>query len=426
MISYKKLASGARLVVEEIPYLRSCAIGIFVKVGSRDEADDESGLSHLIEHMLFKGTEKRTARDIAETFEEMGGQLNAYTAKEYTCYYARCLDENLPLALDVLFDMVLNSSFGQRELDTERGVIIEEINMYEDTPDDLIHDVFARVVWDGQALGRPILGTQDIIANISRQRIIDYYHKYYRPSNMVIAVAGNVEQPVVEDFVYSYIGQATSNCDQRIIERPRISRGKRLLAKDTEQVYICIGQEGVSYHDPRRYAQNVMNNILGGGLSSRLFQSIREERGLAYSVYSYPTLFSDTGSFAIYAGVGAQRLEEFFSALKDEINLFVDKGVTPEEVTRTQTMIKTNTLLGLESVMNRMTRLGKSVLYYDQVIDTEEVLAEIMKVTPDMVREYATTVLDPSNFSLAAIAPEKTLAQVSNIFASDWGWNDLG
>jgi len=420
VVEIKKLPSGARLAMEAIPYLHSVAVGIFVNVGSRDESEALGGVSHLLEHMLFKGTARRSARDIAETFEGIGGQLNAYTSREYTCYYARCLDENLDLAMDVLFDMVTGSVIGEKELETERGVIIEEINMYEDTPDDLIHDVFSQLVWEGEAIGRSILGRQELIASVSPAEVKAFYRRHYIPENMVIAIAGNIDCKQVEAAVNNYLSVLPSLTAERARSKPQCVSGIRLLPKDTEQIQICIGQGSISYHDEQRYAQNVMNNILGGGLSSRLFQSIREERGLAYSVYSYPSLYSDTGSYAIYAGVGATRLEEFFAALYEQLNLFLIDGVTKEEVGRTQTMLKTNTLLGMESVMNRMNRIGKSLLYYDQVVPTEQFIHKISQVTPETVKEYAQMVLGNAGFSLAAIGPEEVLKNVKQQFISRW------
>jgi len=423
LVEVKNLPSGARLAMEAIPYLHSVAIGIFVKVGSRDETDELGGVSHLLEHMVFKGTSHRSARDIAETFESIGGQLNAYTAREYTCYYARCLDENLDLAMDVLFDMVTDSAIGDKELETERGVIIEEINMYEDTPDDLIHDIFSQVIWDGHSLGRSILGRQELIASVTPEQVREYYRHYYLPDNMVIAVAGNFDGQAVEDAINSYLSGLTGTQSAHDHNRPlpQTVSGIRLQPKETEQIQICLGQGSISYHSEYRYAQNVMNNILGGGISSRLFQSIREERGLAYSVYSYPTLYSDTGSYAIYAGIGAGRVEEFFAALYEQMDAFILDGVSDEEVRRTQTMLKTSTLLGLESVMNRMNRKGKSLLYYNRVVPAEDFLEKIMQVTPGQVKDYAQLVLNKSPFSLAAIGPEEVLKGVKEQFVSRWG-----
>lgn len=421
MVEVKQLTCGARLAMEPIPYLHSVAVGIFVNVGSRDESNELGGASHLLEHMLFKGTNRRSARDIAETFESIGGQLNAYTNREYTCYYARCLDENLDLAMDVLFDMITDSVIGDKELDTERGVVLEEINMYEDTPDELIQDVFYQLLWDGEPIGRPILGSQEFIASVTSARVIDFYRQHYIPENMVIAVAGNIDCSQIEAAVEEKLSVIKRAQGERARTTPQSISGIRLMAKDTEQIQICIGQGGISYHSENRYVQSVMNNILGGGMSSRLFQSIREERGLAYSVYSYPSQYSDTGAFAIYSGIGPTRIEEFMEALHEQLKLFLLDGVSEDEVRRTQTMLKTTTLLGLESVMNRMNRIGKSLLFHNKVVAPEEVIERFNQVTAEQIREYAQDALRQSGFSLAAIGPEDILKQVKQQFSNKWG-----
>jgi len=333
VISYWDLSSRARLVVEEIPYLRSAAIGVYIKVGSRHEPENIAGASHFIEHMLFKGTEKRSAREIAESFERIGGQLNAFTSKEYTCVYARTLDENIYTAVDIIFDMLFKSTFSSREFATEKGVIIEEINMYEDTPDDLIHDLFARKIWNTHPLGSPILGTAGTVSDFERQEIFDFYKFYYVPANMVISIAGNVNRLKIKDIVESYLeGEPGQNRNQSPVNSLNYCPFVNLVEKDTEQVQICLGVPGISYHNPGRYTLRIMDSILGGGMSSRLFQNIRERLGLAYSVYSYPSTYSDTGSFSIYIGTSPNKVASFFEVLFAEINKFVKEGVSEEEI----------------------------------------------------------------------------------------------
>ncbi|HOV42325.1 MAG TPA: pitrilysin family protein, partial [Syntrophothermus lipocalidus] len=284
MVDYWVLDNGARLVSEEIPHLRSVAMGIYVGVGSRDEADEMNGTTHFIEHLLFKGTATRTAKDIAEAFESIGGQLNAYTSKEYTCFYARTLDENFEEALDILFDMVFNSVFMDKDLLTEKGVIVEEIGMYEDSPDELIHDVFSQLLWRNHALGRPILGTKETVMALKRESVIEYYRQYYVPSNMVIAIAGNINNSMVRDKVSEWLHRVQNHPVSRAKLPPDIppKNELRLITKDTEQVQLCIGTPSISYSHDERHVQNIMNSILGGGIGSRLFQTIREEKGLAY------------------------------------------------------------------------------------------------------------------------------------------------
>ncbi len=421
MINCWELSNKAQLVVEEIPYVRSVAIGVYIKVGSRHEDLHLSGGSHFIEHMLFKGTDRRNAREIAESFEGIGGQLNAFTAKEYTCVYARTLDEHLDTALDIIFDMLFHSSFAPKDFETEKGVIVEEINMYEDTPDDLVSDVFCQQLWLGHSMGRPILGTLDSVQGFKREEIYDFYRRAYVPANMIIAIAGNVDATRVKEKLESYLKQDMPDSTQFInIEVADYEPFIKMVAKDTEQVQICLGLPGISYQDKRRYTQNIMNSILGGGISSRLFQTIREELGLAYSVYSYPSNYSDTGSYIIHIGTGTGKVAQFFEVFHAEIHKFRQQGVMPGEVERTQQLIKSSMLMGMESVMNRMNRLGKSILMYGQVIPVDEVLEQIYAVTPEKVNHFADEVLDLPRFSLAAVGNAEVLPMVENEYKKWW------
>jgi len=416
VIEQRLLPNGAKVLIEEIPHVRSAAIGVFVKIGSKHEPEELNGISHFIEHMLFKGTESRSARDIAEVFEEMGGQLNAYTSKEHTCFYVRVLDENLYEAMDVLFDMLFNSVMNEKDLDTERGVIIEEINMFEDSPDELVHDIFSQTIMAGHPLGRPILGKEEIIKSLSRESLISYYRSYYHPSNMVVAVVGNIESERVFERLSRYEGYQSSPGTVREIAAPRLVAGVNLVPKEIEQVQICLGVPGIPYTDERRYTQNVMNSILGGGISSHLFQKIREEKGLAYSVFSYPSTYGESGTYAIYVGTGPNKVKDFFDILKDELKRFMQEGVTDEEVRRTQHQIKASLLLGMESVMTRMNRLGKAELLYGQVTPLEEIIERIFAVTPAMVQEYACYTLGSHPYTLAAIGDPSVLPEVEQGF----------
>lgn len=422
MIDYCKLDNQARLVIEEIPYLRSAAIGVYIQVGSRYEDQDLSGASHFVEHMLFKGTDKMTAREIAETFEGIGGQLNAYTSREHTCLYARTLDEHLDMAIDIIFDMLFNSSLAEKDFSTEKEVIIEEIKMYEDTPDELIHDVFARKLWQGHQMGSPILGSMETISAMKRDQLFDYYKKHYVPANIVIAIAGNVNSAAIKDKIEKILSEIP-NAGVDFSDNIPIQQTSfiNLVAKDVEQVQICLGVPGISYKDERRYTQTVMNSILGGGVSSRLFQSIREELGLAYSVYSYPSSYSDTGSYCIYIGTGPNKLGKFFSALHHELGEFLSNGVNQEEIARTQQLNKSSMLLGLESVMNRMNRIAKSLLMYDRIISSEEVISRMYAVNGDMVRNLASALFEAGGLSLAAIGGKDVLPMVEKEYNNWWG-----
>ncbi|NLX02464.1 MAG: insulinase family protein [Syntrophomonadaceae bacterium] len=421
MINCWELDSKANLVVEEIPYVRSVAIGVYIKVGSRHEDLSMSGASHFIEHMLFKGTNRRSAREIAESFEGIGGQLNAFTAKEHTCVYARTLDEHLDTAMDIIFDMLFNSSFAPKDFETEKGVIVEEINMYEDTPDDLVHDVFSQQLWQGHSMGRPILGTLNSVQGFKREELFDFYRRSYVPANMIIAIAGNVDTLRVKEKVESYLHlDMPDDASFANIEIPDYVPFIKTVAKDTEQVQICLGLPGISYHDKRRYTLNIMNSILGGGISSRLFQTIREELGLAYSVYSYPSNYSDTGSYVIHIGTGPGKVAQFFEVFHAEIDKFRQQGVIPGEVERTRQLIKSSMLMGMESVMNRMNRLGKSILMYGQVIPVDEVLEQIYAVTPEKVNHFANEVLDLPRFSLATVGNAEVLTMVESEYKKWW------
>lgn len=416
VVKKRVLPNGAIVVTEEIPYVKSAAIGVFVKVGSKHEPEEINGISHFIEHMLFKGTKSLSARQIAEAFEKMGGQLNAYTSKEHTCFYARVLDESLYEAMDVLFDMLFNSAMNEKDVNTERGVIIEEINMYEDTPDELIHDVFSRTIMAGHPLGRPILGHEETIASLERDTIYEYYRSFYHPANMVIAVVGNIKTDEVWERLAEYRGYRSEPGTVKDAAAPRLIEGINLIPKDIEQVQICLGVPGIPYTDERRYTQNVMNSILGGGISSHLFQKIREEKGLAYNVYSYPSTYRETGTYTIYVGTGPAKVREFFALLKDELHRFMVEGATVEEVRRTQSQIKASLFLGMESVMTRMNRLGKSELLYGSVTPIEEVIEKVFAVTPQMVKDYAREILGKHPYALAVIGEPSILPQVETGF----------
>lgn len=380
------LPNGVRVVTEEIDYVRSVAIGIWVGTGSRYETQGYEGISHFIEHMFFKGTKNRTARQLAESLEAVGGQLNAFTTKEFTCYYAKVLDEDIPLAIDVLSDMFFHSSFDSKEIDKEKNVVIEEIKMYQDTPDELIHDLFSQYIWNGHPLGKPILGVEDTINGLNREKVLTYLDKRYTPDQVVIAVAGKIKH---EDIVakLSHFGEFQRIRENVPAGEPQASVVRDSVGKDTEQMHVLVGVPGLGQDEEDMYALNIVNNILGGGLSSRLFQEIREQRGLAYSVYSYHSTFSDTGLFAIYAGTSPSNTEEVVKCILEEMNSLKRDGITEEELVRTKAQIKGNLFLGLESVNSRMSRLGKTELTFGRVKTAEEAVEKLEKVTlPDIKR----------------------------------------
>ncbi|MCL2766411.1 MAG: insulinase family protein [Peptococcaceae bacterium] len=399
------LDNNTHILVENVPHVRSVAVGFWVDVGSRYEVDENNGVSHFIEHLLFKGTEKRTAKQIAEALDAVGGQLNAFTTKEYTCYYARVLDEHFELAVDLLSDMLFNSKFAQEEIDRERNVIIEEIKMYEDAPDELVHDIFAGSMWQGNALGRPIIGTAEVIESITRDQILEFYHDHYKPGNLVLTVAGNIDQTLATDRLRQIVDSKSGQVPERSIIIPAPVRNVVCRNKDTEQVHLCVGTQGVSLEDKNYYNFQVLNTVLGGGISSRLFQEIREQRGLVYSVYSYHSSYRDTGLFCVYAGLSKQNVDEVLELVFKQIEDIRVNSVTADELQRAKDQIKGNLLLSLESVSSRMSRLGKSQLYLGRVISPDEVVEKLNKVSLADIQELAKSMLSPDKFSMATIGP---------------------
>ncbi|MBO2446688.1 insulinase family protein [Actinomadura barringtoniae] len=392
------LPGGLRIITETMPTVRSAAFGVWAGVGSRDEAPADAGASHYLEHVLFKGTRRRSALEISSAIDAVGGDLNAFTAKEYTCYYARVLDADLPLAADVVSDMVSASVNRPEDVEAERGVILEEIHMRDDDPGDLIHDEFSLALYGDAPLGRPILGTVESINALDRDRIHAYYREHYVPHNLVVAVAGNIDHDQVVRLVeQAFDGHLEGG------ERPKAPRidgsplpitpDVRVVDKDTEQAHVVLGGIGVSRTDDRRFALGVLNAALGGGMSSRLFQEIREKRGLAYSVYSYTSQYADTGVFGVYAGCQPGKVDEVLSICRDEVASAAERGITDEELERGKGQLRGAMVLGLEDTGSRMSRIGKSELVYESLLPVDEVLARIEAVTPDDIRAVAQDVL---------------------------------
>ncbi|WP_042334722.1 M16 family metallopeptidase [Desulfosporosinus meridiei] len=404
---YKKtlLPNGVRIITEEIDHVRSAAIGMWVGAGSRDEREGFEGISHFIEHMFFKGTEHRTARALAESLEAVGGQLNAFTTKEYTCYYAKILDEDLDLAIDVLSDMFFSSLFDEKEIEKEKNVVIEEIKMYEDSPDELIHDVFSEQVWNDHPLGKPILGTEESIKALNREKIMQFLTEHYAPDNLVISVAGKIKHEEVVNKLSPQFGNFNRG-GRRVLEETPIGRTIEFYQKkDTEQMHIIMGVPGLGQDDEDIYAMHIFNNILGGGLSSRLFQEIREQRGLAYSVYSYHSTYVDTGLFAIYAGTSPKNTQEVIVCILEELMEMKEKGISAEELARTKAQIKGGLYLGLEAVSSRMSRLGKTELTYNRVLSPEEVVEKLEKVTLEDVLRVIGRLWKKENISIMTMGP---------------------
>jgi predicted Zn-dependent peptidase len=405
------LPGGIRVITEAVPGVRSVAFGVWIGVGSRDESPSLSGASHYLEHLLFKGTKRRDALSIAAALDEVGGELNAFTAKEYTCYYARVLDTDLPIAVDVVCDMVLSSVLASKEVDNERGVILEEIAMHDDDPGDQVHDTFADLIWPTDPLGRPVLGTIDSIAAMSRKSIAGYYRRRYRSDQLVITAAGNITHSALVALVKKAL--ATIDIDDSLSpaaprlagkRAPNFSIGTAVRSRPTEQANIVYGLRGMSRHDERRFALGVLNAALGGGMSSRLFQEIRELRGLAYSVYSFASHYADTGVFGVYAGCHPDRATEVVELCREQLALAAANGISAEELTRGKGQMRGGLVLGLEDTGSRMSRLGKAELVYGELMTVDEILAKIESVTLDDTRNVAAELLAPPG-SLAVIGP---------------------
>jgi predicted Zn-dependent peptidase len=393
------LPGGLRVVTETMPGVRSATMGVWVPVGSRDETPAVAGASHFLEHLLFKGTAARSALDIAKEMDAVGGEFNAFTEKEHTCFYATVLDRDLPLAIDIVSDVVLNATVTAQNVDVERSVVLEEIAMRDDDPGDLVHDEFAGALFGDAPLGRPILGTVDSIAGLSRRQVAGYYHRRYHPNGMVVAIAGNVNHAAAVRHVRKAFAEHLDRAADPVV--PRIGQARRqppavptrIVTDDTEQANIVVGMRAMSRHDDRRWTLGVLSAALGGGMSSRLFQSIREVRGLAYSVYTFGSSYADTGVFGVYAGCQPGKADEVLGLITSELDRVARRGMTTAEVQRGKGQVRGGMVLGLEDSASRMTRIGKSELVYGDVLPVDELLHRVEAVTRDDVAELAAYLL---------------------------------
>ncbi|WP_431041867.1 M16 family metallopeptidase [Streptomyces sp. P1-3] len=408
------LPGGLRVVTETLPSVRSATFGIWAHVGSRDETPSLGGATHYLEHLLFKGTARRSALDISSAIDAVGGEMNAFTAKEYTCYYARVLDTDLPLAIDVVCDMLTGSLITAEDVDAERGVILEEIAMTEDDPGDCVHDLFAHTMLGDTPLGRPVLGTVDTVNALTADRVRRFYRKHYDPTHLVVAAAGNVDHAKVVRLVRRAFERAGAlDRTDAVPVAPRDgSRTIRtagrveLLGRKTEQAHVVLGMPGIARTDDRRWALGVLNTALGGGMSSRLFQEVREKRGLAYSVYSYTSSFADCGLFGVYAGCRPSQVHDVLRICRDELDKVAEHGLSDEELRRAIGQLSGSTVLGLEDTGALMNRIGKSELCWGEQMSVDDMLARMAAVTPDEVREVARDLLGRRP-SLSVIGPLK-------------------
>lgn len=395
------LRNGVRVVAERIDHVRSAAIGVWIGNGSRFESTEQNGISHFIEHMIFKGTEKRTARHIASMMDAMGGQSNAFTTKDCTCYYMKVLDTHLHTAAELLADMFLCSSFADEDIELERGVVLEEIDMYEDTPEDVATEKLFEACYEGTALGRPILGTEETLARMDSKALHDYVRKNYHPEDTVVALSGSFSDADL-DYICELFGEMQGSGRNQIEPahyQPRVV----IRSKEIEQNHLCLGFPGLPLLDDKRYAYQLMNAIIGGGMSSRLFQTVRERNGMCYSIYSFPSSHVDTGMFSIYVGLGQEDEAKAAKLICNVLRDFCAEGPTREELSRCREQLKSNLLMGLESTNARMHHLGRYELFTDHVVSSDELVAAYDAVTADQVRALANEVFRFDQASICAV-----------------------
>lgn len=405
MTKMQQLSNGITVVTEVLPYVKSASFGIWVKAGSANEDESNNGIAHMIEHMLFKGTEKRTAKQIADEMAKIGGNMNAFTSKECTSYYATILSEHLPIAIDIISDMLTNSLIDEKALKKEKGVIIEEIDMYDDSPEDLVHEMLQQRIWKDHPLGYMISGTKKIVRKVTRQQILDFMNTYYVGRNMIISVAGNFNESEIINLLEEKFGKIKENSSTPVnpVTKPSYRKVICKRNKDIEQLHCNIAFDCISYLSEERYTMSVLNNILGGSINSRLFQKIRENSGLTYSIYSYGSSYRDTGLYHIYAAMSPSQTLTVVKKIQQIINEIKKKGVTEEELAMTKEQIKTELILSNESVKSRMNSNGKAVLNRGKPSTLEELVEGIERVTREDVIAFANRYFDLSKASLSLV-----------------------
>jgi predicted Zn-dependent peptidase len=417
------LPSGLRIVTEEVSSVRSAAVGIWVNIGSRDEAPATAGASHFLEHLLFKGTPRRNALEISSAIESVGGEMNAFTSKEYTCFYARVIDTDLPMAVDVISDLITSSIVTAEDVDAERKVVLEEIAMRDDDPSDLVHDLYAETYYGDTALGRPILGTIDSINNMSRNTVFNYYKKRYLPQDLVVAVAGNIKHKRVVAMVEEALSRDNFLDVQgtpQIRPNTAVKGGKQgrvgIIYRKSEQAHMFYGMQGVARNDDRRFTMGVLSSALGGGMSSRLFQEIREKRGLAYSVYSYAQQFAGSGQIGFYAGCNPSKATEVINIIQEVLADVASNGMSHEEIERAKGAVRGSLVLSQEDSASRMSRIGKSEIVYGNIMGFDEILKAVARVTPEDVRVIASEFLTKTP-TLGVVGPYKSQSHFEKVLA---------
>ncbi|HHV54353.1 MAG TPA: insulinase family protein [Firmicutes bacterium] len=402
------LPNGIRVVTESIPYLRSFTLGFFFKVGSQDEAPHENGISHALEHLLFKGTPTRSARAIAEAFDAVGGQLNAFTTREYTCYYARGLDEALPVALEIMADMILNASFPPEEIEKEKAVILEEIRTYDDEPEEVVHDLFLRKVWGNHPLGQTVLGSAENVAAFTRDQILAFKNEWYTSDRLLVAAVGSIRHDDLVARIEHFFGALSPGKKTPELPPPQLAEGAVEYARRRiGQVHLVFGAPGYSRVDPRRFALLLLDTAVGGGMSSRLFQGLREDRGLVYNTYSFHATYDHAGLVGVYAATAPERSRLVIDLVRQELDRVARWGLDRAELERARTQIKGSYVLSLENPSNRMSEAARSELFYGWPWDPNEILNNIDRVTLDDVQAVAADLLRLERFTLVALGPQK-------------------
>jgi predicted Zn-dependent peptidase len=406
MIVREVLGNGLRLVTETMPHVRSVSIGVWLTRGSRHEQAAQGGVAHFIEHMLFKGTTTRSAEDIAQQIDSVGGQLDAFTSKEYASYYIKVLDEHVPFAVDLLSDIVMNPAFGGDDIEREKKVILEEIKMVEDTPDDLVHELFTQHFWEGHPLGRPILGTPETVESFTRDGLMAYFRSAYVATNIIVSAAGNIEHARLRELVERGFQAVPSRGEVPVDTVPHAAPGVVLRTKELEQSHICLGTHGFPQGHDSRFASYILNTVLGGSMSSRLFQNIRERRGLAYAVFSGLSAYRDAGLFNVYAGCAAESVGEVIDLVVGELRNIKAQAVPDDELRRAKDHLKGNLMLSLESTSSRMTHLARQEIYFEHPFTLDDTLAGIERVTSGDVQGVAAALFNDGALGATLVGPD--------------------
>ncbi|PWB44267.1 MAG: peptidase M16 [Candidatus Methylomirabilota bacterium] len=414
-LSYNRqvLPNGMVVLSERMPAVKSATIGVWVRVGSRDEAAEAAGISHFIEHMLFKGTGRRSAQEIAAAIDAVGGTLDAFTSRETTCFYAKVLGEHLPLAIDLLSDTFLHSNLDPKDIERERDVVLQEIKMVEDTPDDLVHDLFAEAIWSDHPVARPILGRKETVRAFTRDDVRGHMERFYRPDRTIVVAAGDLEHERLVDLVVGAFNGFEGRSVHTDLPPPSCTAAVRVEERDTAQLHLCLGVDGLPHAHRDRYALYLLNAMLGGSMSSRLFQEVREKRGLAYSIYSYQASYRDCGLLVVYAGTDPDSSSQVVDLIRAECARLRNEPIDPVDLQRAKDQLKGNLLLGLEGTGSRMTRLAKTEIYFEGTYSLDDIIAGIDAVSMDQFESLTRRILRDEAFAITTIGPVAQAALLS-------------